>query len=268
MNYKLPEELPPLLEPLREKIEATLRPYIAIAPEITSETSWTQSKFGGLPYLPKNIEYPKARDGHYLFLLAQINFAEVPHLEPFPQKGILQFYIADDDLYGADFDNPINQDGFRILYFPDPSDRVNDLTTDFSFLSKPDFSPLGDCISRLEFTAKVAPVSFVDYRSTELFQAECDRLSDRDYWNLVGEYERFFMDTKHSQIGGYPYFVQDDPRDANAEKEQLDCLLLQIPSSSSPDIMWGDGGIGNFFIKTSDLKKLDFTNVLYNWDCG
>lgn len=51
-------------------------------------------------------------------LLAQFNFAELPTLENFPDKGILQFYIAaDDDLYSADFDQPFTQDGFRVLYF-------------------------------------------------------------------------------------------------------------------------------------------------------
>nr|WP_243103827.1 YwqG family protein [Clostridium sp. JN-1] len=49
------------------------------------------------------MEYPKASNGEYLRLLAQINFEEVPHLEPFPQKGILQFFILADDVYGLDF---------------------------------------------------------------------------------------------------------------------------------------------------------------------
>jgi len=32
--------------------------------------------------------------------------------------------------------------------------------------------------------------------------------------------------------------------------------------------MWGDCGVGNFFINIEDLKNLDFSDVLYNWDCG
>ncbi|NEO53661.1 MAG: DUF1963 domain-containing protein [Okeania sp. SIO3B5] len=30
---------------------------------------------------------------------------------------------------------------------------------------------------------------------------------------------------------------------------------------------WEDTGIGDFFIKPSQLKVLDFSTVLYNWDC-
>ena len=32
-------------------------------------------------------------------------------------------------------------------------------------------------------------------------------------------------------------------------------------------IMWGDCGGCNFFINKDKLKNLDFSDVLYNWDC-
>ena len=45
-----------------------------------------------------------------------------------------------------------------------------------------------------------------------------------------------------------------------------DTLLLQIDSDGKY-IMWGDVGIGNFFISKKSLLEKDFSNVLYNWDC-
>ena len=42
-------------------------------------------------------------------------------------------------------------------------------------------------------------------------------------------------------------------------------LLFQLDTVE--DIMWGDSGVGNFFIREEDLKNRDFTRVLYNWDC-
>lgn len=33
-------------------------------------------------------------------------------------------------------------------------------------------------------------------------------------------------------------------------------------------ILWGDGGVANFLINQEDLKKGDFSNILYYWDCG
>ncbi|MEM7759290.1 MAG: DUF1963 domain-containing protein [Cyanobacteria bacterium P01_A01_bin.40] len=44
-------------------------------------------------------------------------------------------------------------------------------------------------------------------------------------------------------------------------------MLFQIDSDSNEngfDICWSDSGIANFLIKRSHLKKLDFTQVLYN----
>jgi uncharacterized protein YwqG len=32
--------------------------------------------------------------------------------------------------------------------------------------------------------------------------------------------------------------------------------------------MFGDVGVANFFITEEDLKKKDFSKVIYNWDCS
>lgn len=99
MNYKL-DPLSPELEKYRDRIEATIKPYVEIAIGNNERPSWWQSKFGGLPYLPKGFDYPQDFEGKYLFFIAQINFAEVLPLDSFPERGILQFYIGDTDLYG------------------------------------------------------------------------------------------------------------------------------------------------------------------------
>nr|MCR5080229.1 DUF1963 domain-containing protein [Treponema sp.] len=80
-------------------------------------------------------------------------------------------------------------------------------------------------------------------------------------------YETFFDEYQAGhRISGYPYFTQYDPRSAD---DGYDVLLLQIDTDDDGgnQIMWGDSGIANFFIKREDLKKRDFSNVLYNWDC-
>ena len=33
-------------------------------------------------------------------------------------------------------------------------------------------------------------------------------------------------------------------------------------------VMWGNVGVGNFFINREKLKALDFSDVLYNWGYG
>ena len=44
-------------------------------------------------------------------------------------------------------------------------------------------------------------------------------------------------------------------------------LLLQLDSDELMDLMWGDMGVGHFFIRASDLERRDFSKVLYDWDC-
>jgi len=275
-------ELPLKLEPFRTKIEATIEPYVEIQTHLTTEATLWQSKFAGLPYLPKGFDYPKTPEGDYLYLLAQINFVEVPHLEGFPQKGILQFYIsaADDFLYGADFGAPTEQKGFRVLFFPDPVNETDDLITDFDFLPSswnresgsvpfcifPDHSPQSSKCVALKFELKSAPISRNDY--------ECEVILGEDFTSLFYEddslweyYQQFACGHK---LGGYPYFTQEDPRFYQNEEEAW-VLLLQIDSDYKEEginIMWGDVGVGNFFIKASALQKLDFSNILYNWDCS
>jgi uncharacterized protein YwqG len=132
MNEELPLELPPEIEKLRDTIEATIKPYVEIRPTPNAQTTLWQSKLGGLPYFPQGLEYPRSPDGNYLYLLTQINFAEVPPLENFPTQGILQFYIGDDEFYGCDFNNPTQQLKFRILYFPEPKRDVSQIIEKFA----------------------------------------------------------------------------------------------------------------------------------------
>lgn len=275
MNYKLEFPLSPELEKYRDRIEATIKPYIEIKIQNNESVNLWQSKFGGLPYLPKGFEYPKACDGKYLFFLAQINFSEVPPLDGFPDRGILQFYIADDEPYGlefgnsADVDNPTVEDRFKIMYFPQPDFKIENIITNYDFLPEPELFPISGCCS-LQFTKKYAPISISDYRCTEILGPEIDELF-RNH-EIEDEYLKISSFLGH-KIGGYPDFVQNDVREYSSKcdrEHKSDILLFQMDTdrNDTVDIMWGDGGIGNFFIDESALRKLDFSKVLYNWDCA
>ncbi|MDE5565193.1 MAG: DUF1963 domain-containing protein [Oscillospiraceae bacterium] len=73
------------------------------------------------------------------------------------------------------------------------------------------------------------------------------------------------------KIGGFPDFTQGDPRDGGIKDgENYDFLLFQLDSDydgGHTNVIWGDSGIGNFFISSENLRRLDFSDVLYNWDC-
>ena len=113
----------------------------------------------------------------------------------------------------------------------------------------------------LTFETTYEPLSIDDFRSDDHYASildsiEDDALEDAFYETLTGDGHK---------IGGYPFFTQDDPR-AYGDYQQSTVLLLQIDSVGD-HIMWGDCGVGNFFITEEELQKKDFSKVLYNWDC-
>ena len=92
-----------------------------------------------------------------------------------------------------------------------------------------------------------------------------------DVWSIFeSDEEDLINDTFYicgHKILGYPFFTQWDPRedDEMYKNKKYDTLLLQIDSVG--DILWGDSGVGNFFINEEDLKNKNFNNVMYTWDC-
>jgi uncharacterized protein YwqG len=254
--------LPPELEPHTERLQATVRPFIRIKAQPSRSTAWWESKVGGYPYLPKGVTWPTAPDGRELFFLAQLNFAEMPSLPPFPGSGILQFYIFDDDLYGMDFDDGENPDTFRVLYFPEVTKDEAALQTSFPFIRDYDLLPHHPETSHplgFELAEEVVPAT--DYQFSQTFGADFFRKFGEREWEVLDRYNKAVSAQGH-KVGGYAYFTQDDPR----RPEDPMLLLFQLDSDEPMDLMWGDMGVGHFFIREKDLAARNFSRVLYDWD--
>ena len=102
-----------MIEKVIEKItKENQKECIHIYPEKSVNLSIFDSKFGGIPYLPKNFEVPygTSDDNGQLALLAQINCTDLPENNLYPKTGILQFWIGRDDLMGLDGD-------YKVVYF-------------------------------------------------------------------------------------------------------------------------------------------------------
>ena len=271
MEKKWSLQIPEELESYRTEIERTVKPYIAIKTDKRKTSLW-ESKFAGHPYLPKTMEHPKDAEGNFMLLLVQLNFGELPPLEPMPKQGILQFFIpADDDVMGIDFDNMTNQANFRIVYHKTVEKDESLLVTDFSYLNGLDaeYFPVPNEMG-LTFSICHEPVSVADFRMDGMLGEDVDLsvmiTQGEEEKELFEVYEETFAGDGH-KIGGYPFFTQTDPRDEDDEYEEYEVLLFQMDSDTEADIMWGDMGVANFFIKEKDLRNLDFSDVLYNWDC-
>ncbi|MEF3331446.1 YwqG family protein [Oceanobacillus oncorhynchi] len=265
MPDKTSLQLPEAFEQYRSLIQDTLIPIVKVS-TTERKTSLFESKFAGDPYFPASMEYPKNEEGIPLKLLAQINFENVPvHLPHFPHKGILQFYIdGNDDLLGVDFDDGQNQSGFRVIYHEKVIQDESQLIQDFSFVKMPDdelFFPVEQEMG-LAFETDLEALTEGDYRSDEMYAAIFDEINHDE--KLEEAFFQLFNGTGH-KLGGYPFFTQEDPR-AYGDYQDADILLLQMDSSGDK-IVWGDSGVGNFFISEEDLKNKDFSKVLFNWDC-
>jgi uncharacterized protein YwqG len=246
------------------KLETLDLPCIRIEAVPADNLFQFDSKFGGHPYWPAHKAYPVDSFGNYMYLLAQLNFSQIPPLEGYPDKGLLQFYIAADDMYGLNPDNPTAPVNFRVVYFEDTTEVPQE---NFNFLDEQKREsdlPLTRQM-QLSFKADTDYFSFSDVRLPEerLDKVMAD-LTTEEYRQMEEALSEAFPDNGH-KIGGYAYFTQTDPREDNAGTEDW-ILLLQVDSQNS-DICWGDYGVGNFFIHPDALRRKDFSKVLYNWDC-
>lgn len=256
--------LPPQLESFRESLLQTRQSFIKISSQPARNTRPWESKVGGQPYLPKQSAWPKGADGRPLFFLAQLNFAEMPALAPFPDAGIVQFYINDDDLYGMDFDNGENKDHFQVLFHAtveqNPALLQNSLPEQDCDEEMLPHHPDESYPLTFTLAEEVAPIT--DYRFYQHFGADFFRQFGEQEWDVMGAFEKSLRAQGH-KVGGYAYFTQDDPR----RPEDPMLLLLQLDSDETMDLMWGDMGVGHFFIREKDLLARDFSRVLYDWDC-
>lgn len=261
--------LPQELEEYRSLFEDSTRPIIEIKAQKGKTKAW-ESKFGGNPYLPQGYEYPRDSEGNPMKLLAQINFEELPDIGLFPAQGMLQVYISVSrkSLYGLDFSHPTRQDDYRIVYIPEvKQDKALQNMDCVGEIPEDDQFPIpSECA--LSFVEARQCVASTDFQFKKIFGRDAYDLAYEAFEDeeAINEFYERFAPAGH-RMGGYAYFTQQDPRTTRNSFKDYEVLLLQIDTDNENEIEWGDSGVANFFIKLEDLKKLDFSKVLYHWDC-
>lgn len=250
---------------------------LTIQPE--DKPSIWDSKIGGLPYWNPELPYPTDHSGEKLLLLAQLNLEQLGTDDPIPQNGILQFFIGPDDLWGMDFDAPDKQENFRVVYHPEPDPNVTleqVMSLNIPTQETNDYSPVFQeaCLMAEPAVCYMGPA---DIRFQPVFRAAVqavtgEDIGDQNEYQYLSDPDAFYLydqlDTTGHRLLGYPYFTQYDPR---PEDSPYDTLLFQLDSDmigKKDFVLWGDCGVGNFFINREDLKRRDFSRVLYNWDCS
>lgn len=239
------------------------------------------SKVGGLPYWDPALPYPTDSQGNKMTLLAQLNFAQLGTEAPLPAQGLLQFFIGQDDVFGIDFDQPDRQKNFRVVYHPEPDPALT--LEQIQALELPTHVEADLCtpvIREAAFTAEktVGYMGPGDCRFEALFREAVravtgEDIGDKNEYQYFDKADRdYFYDQLNNtghRLLGYPFFTQYDPREPEGP---YDTLLFQLDSDMAEDrkdlVLWGDCGVGNFFINREDLLRRDFSRILYNWDCS
>ncbi|MEK3937407.1 YwqG family protein [Sporosarcina sp. FSL W7-1349] len=241
-------EIPELLKEHENLITSTFRYSNEISFTREKTKPW-DSKLGGCPYLKSSEDYPTDEDGNHMLFLAQINLADIEHLDELPEKGLLQFFVVNDELVGLE--EPI-----LVKYIEDYEENEEQLVKKHPYENEEDnwnlpFSHSG----KMVFTSREMPMSssldlFRDIFMNKLSESEYEQLSDDCY-------------SSDSRIGGYPYFVQNDYIGFDDD----DFLLLQLDIDDECGIMFGDSGNCVFTIPKDALKNRDFSKVVYDWQC-
>lgn len=239
------------------------------------------SKIGGVPYWDTSKPYPTSGSGEKMVMLAQFNLSELPKNDHLPESGMLQFFVAPDQSYGLYFDG--SNDGHKVVYHSRIDESLNEEKV----------WDLGISTSLETVCFPVSGEFAVNFDVVRVFMSPEDvRIDDviKDAANRMGIYsetyeasalfseEQIEMLKEHGVshgMFGYPCFIQWDPR-GNDEAKKYDVLLFQLSSEwqntdseiyPGRKIMWGDAGVCQFFINDYALSKLDFSDILYSWEC-
>jgi uncharacterized protein YwqG len=243
-------------------------PAVDLVPAGAAPATPGGTRIGGPVWLAAGERWPADRTGKPMVFLAQVDFAAMPRLPDYPTAGVLQFFIAHNDTYGADFQRPERGD-FRVMWRPAfaPGGRIE--------RNRPHTGAIVGMDSPLEGKQALVGVALRARRTERVptyndwrFVRDFPALYRRNGWGRLNALldAHFGEEPEVHHIGGHPEFVQDDWRTFRPDYRRADRVLLNLWSDKT--LMWGDAGQGQFLISRDDLRKRDFSRVWYQWDCS
>lgn len=213
-----------------------------------ADEAGVSSRFGGLASLPTS-DWPQSEAGPLLFV-GQIVLSDMKSAPlPLPEKGILYFFVE-----------PFPHAKGRVVYRPEPGSGdgpsllPGSYGMKFKSVNKGKHRPYAGSFYFEEVTGFSALISSLKRTPFALSESEVDDL--RQGFNDP--------DVSH-RVGGHPFLIQDDPR---AAVDETVVTLLQVDQfKGSKTMLWGDNGIGHFFIGLDDLKAGNFDGAFFKWAC-
>jgi len=268
-------------EQIAAALKSTKLPCVRITPKPDGSPGPTDSKFGGDYYFPAGTEAPEME------FLAQINFAQIPRLAGFPERGLLQFFLrtGSDEFEGFIENGSVTRADsgfFQVCWYPEapadgpahpdtvPKERwpmekplggmefeAGEETASIAFGSDCDFvSDLG-----FAFGAKTVDELFrADYQRQEAGEADDDSegydLGDcGGVMDLTEDFGNWGF-----KLGGHPSLRCDDLRLEEAAYAAYSVLLFQFDLTLLSQRC--DADTICFFIKPEELEACRFDDIL------
>lgn len=254
-----------------------------------------ESKVGGTPYLPRDMEVPvDTKNGKQMRLLAQINCEDLIQLDDYPHTGILQFWLTVDFAW----------ENYQVIYHENvdktlTEDEVSSRIESFTDYVDGDFPVRGEY--GMEFTFTEETISIDDERIEALFAKYYTEISGdvitipedagEEAYNIYLEYAEEQMGFGH-KIGGYESrsqltnYLRYKPEgyelgyqsyakyvsDIDIKSDNSEIMIFQLDSeycnSDDYNILWGDAGVAHFHISRKELKERKFGCTFMYWDCS
>lgn len=269
---------------LADEIGRRIKPSIRLVaqPVGAEAVALGATRMGGVPDLPGGVAWP-GRNDRPLALILQLRLSDILDLDRegvLPRSGWLCFfYDAEQQPWGFD---PADRDGWKVLYFDVPPERLRRLAVPAQPGSV--FQPclvMARAEDTLPDSSALITEGILEHMSED-FDA---------YFDLIDEDVDREGDCRHRLLGN-PDVIQGEMRytcqyasngiycgDVSAEHgpraEALAdgvedwALLLQVDTDEDgPDWMWGDCGRIYFWIRKQDLAARDFGQVWVQLQCS
>ncbi|EPY17425.1 hypothetical protein AGDE_16257 [Angomonas deanei] len=190
------------------------------------------SKLGGYGLLPRGVDYPRGSDGQPLQLVAQVNFGElwadaaardgdfeVPAL--LPSRGVLAFYANPfnrKNPYGKNFEDPLDQTDFRILFFEEELLPLEALLEEYHS---------GAITSEEELDSRVGELLWTREEQCDVFDEYIPKTMDES--GLTGSREERKKESykRQQQLAASRAFLSEFPEEGEAVPEGVDRHSLE-----------------------------------------
>lgn len=282
MNYLRKATEHTVLEKYRPALEKLALKTVCInTTEADEYKTLGNSRFGGLPDLPKGEDYPiwhadfDGEEHHYIFI-AQLNCEELaPYQDYLPAKGILYFYLEEEESFGC-----------KVVYHPNSDDletaksiKTEDLNIfDMDEPYSPHKAEYSPCVGLPSFYSddywyelieapELENLEDYDHPDYKAF-SETDRDSFRKALGKKGRFQEwnntYYPDSHHS-LNDYVFTQHESPQEQAALKFKGNpedwVVLLKVYSDNKCGFCFWDAGELFFVIHKSDLAKADFSKV-------